>query len=106
MNSSRFLGVVGATTEVTVVGLFLVTILGSVSLDFAVEARVASHEFHFLGFRVLLSSASDGVNVCGDSSIDIHMISSLRGGVLSIVVVPPIAASSLVVVSPIGLFGE
>jgi len=34
------------------------------------------------------------------------MISSLRGGASSIVVVPPIAAPSLVVVLPIGLLGE
>jgi len=82
------------TAKVSTVCLFLVTILGLVSLDFAVEARVASHKFHFLGFRVLLSSASGGVNICGDSSVDVHMISSLRGGVLSIVVVSSITASS------------
>jgi len=63
MNPSGFPGIVGATAEVTVVSLFLVTILCSVSLGFAVEARIASHEFRFLGFRVLLSSASGGVDI-------------------------------------------
>ena len=104
MNPSRFPGVIGVTAEVSAVCLFLATILGSVSLDFTVEARVASHEFHFLGLRVLLSSASGGVDICGDSSIDVHMISSLRGGMTSIVV-PPVAISSLVIGPPIGLFG-
>jgi len=97
MNPGRF---PRATAEVSAVCLFLVTILGSVSLDFAVEARVASHEFHFLGFGVLLSSASGSIDICGNSSIDIHMISSLRGGALSIIVV-----SSLVIVPPIVLLG-
>jgi len=63
MNPSGFPGVVGATAEVTVVSLFLVTILGLVSLNFAVEAQVASHKFHFLGFRVLLPSTCGGVDV-------------------------------------------
>jgi len=91
MNPSRFLG---ATTEVSMVCLFLATILGSVSLDFAVEARVGSHEFRFLGFGVLLSSASSGVDICGGSSINIHVISSLRGGASSIVVVSSIVVPS------------
>ena len=38
MNPSRFLGFVGLTAEITVVCLFLVTIPGSVSFDFAIEA--------------------------------------------------------------------
>jgi len=63
VNPSGFPGVVGATAEVTVVCLFLATILGSVFLDFAVEAQVAFHKFHFLGFGVLLSSASGGIDV-------------------------------------------
>jgi len=63
MNPSGFPGVVGTTAEVTMVSLFLATILGSVSLDFAVEAQVASHEFRFLGFEVLLSSASRSFDV-------------------------------------------
>jgi len=63
MSPSGFPGIVGTTAEVTVVSLFLATILGSVSLDFAVEAQVASYEFCFLGFRMLLSSASGGVDV-------------------------------------------
>jgi len=94
------------TAKASTICLFLVTILGSVSLDFTVEAGIASHEFCFLGFRMLLSSTSGGINICGNSSIDVHMISSLRGGASSIVVVPPIATSSLVVVLPIGLLGE
>jgi len=63
VNSSGFPGIVGAIAEVTAIGLFLATILGSVSLDFTVEAQVASHEFCFLGFGVLLSSASGSVDV-------------------------------------------
>jgi len=63
MNPSGFPGVVGMTAEIIAVSLFLVTILGSVSLDFAVEAQVAFHEFRFLGFGVLLSSASSGIGV-------------------------------------------
>jgi len=77
-----------------VVGLFLATILGSMSLDFAVEAQVASHEFCFLGFGVLLSSTSGGVDAFSDCSVDVHMISSLRGGA-SIVLVPPVVVSSV-----------
>ena len=108
MSSSWFPGVVGSTAEVTTVSLFLATILGSMSLDFAVEAGVASHEFRFLGFGVLLSSASNVVNVCGSSGIEIHIISSLGGGVSVVfvlpVVVPPITASSGVVDLPRGKF--
>jgi len=63
MNPSGFPGVVGVTAEVTAVSLFLATILGSVSLDFAVEAQIASYDFRFLGFRMLLSSASGSVDV-------------------------------------------
>jgi len=102
VNSSRFPRVVGSTAEVTVVGLFLATVFGLVSLFFAIEARVASHEFRFLGLGVLLSSAG-GVNVCSNSGVDIHVVSSLRGGVF---VVPPIVVSSLVVILPIGLLGR
>jgi len=97
MNFNRS-GLIRATTVVTMVCLFIATVSGSMSFVFAIEASVASHEFCFLGFRVLLSSASYSVNICGDSSIDVHMISSLRGGVSSIVV-PPI----LVVVPSIGV---
>ena len=50
---------------------FLATILGAVSRYFAVEALIILHEFLFLGFGVLVSSATGG--------IDVHMISSLRG---------------------------
>ena len=88
------------TAEVTAVGLFLATDIGSVSWFFAIEAQVASHEFHFLGFRVLLSFASGSIDIC---SVDIHMISSLRGGTL---VVLPVVASSLVIALPIGLLGR
>jgi len=63
MNPSGFPGVVGATTEITAVSLFLAAILGSVSFDFAIEAQVASHEFRSLGFGVLLSSASSSIDV-------------------------------------------
>jgi len=38
MNPSGFPSIVGVTAEVTMVSLFLATILGSVFLDFAVEA--------------------------------------------------------------------
>jgi len=61
--------------EWVVVCCFLVTILGAVSLNFAVEALVVLHELLFLGFRVLCSSATGGVNV--------HVVSSLRGRVVS-----------------------
>jgi len=101
MNPGRFLGIIGVTAEVIAVGLFLATILGLVSFDFAVEAGVASHEFCFLCFGVLGSSAGSGIDF---RDINIHTISSLRGGTLSIVVVLPIAASSLVVVLPGGEF--
>jgi len=94
MNPSGFPGVVGATTEVTMVSLFLVTILGSVSFDFAVEAQVAFHEFRSLGFGVLLSSASGSVDIRGDCSVNVHMISSLRGGA-SVVLVPPVIVPSV-----------
>jgi len=63
VDPSGFPSIVGTTAEVTTVSLFLATILGSVSLDFTVEAQVASHEFRFLGFGVLLSSASGVVDV-------------------------------------------
>jgi len=63
VNPSGFPSIVGATAEVTAVCLFLATILGSVSLDFAVEAQIAFHEFRFLGFGMLLSSTSGGVDV-------------------------------------------
>jgi len=63
VDPSGFPSIVGTTAEVTAVSLFLVTILGSVPFDFAVEAQVASHKFRFLGFRVLLSSASSSVDV-------------------------------------------
>jgi len=63
MNPSGFPSIVGATAEVTAVSLFLATILGSVSLDFTVEAQVASHKFCFLGFGMLLSSASGSIDV-------------------------------------------
>ena len=53
---------------------------------------------------MLLSSASCSVDISGDSSINVHMISSLRGGTSSIIVASSIAISSLVVISPIGLF--
>ena len=59
LNPSRFLGFVRATTEITMVCLFLATILGLVSFDFTEEARIASHEFRFLGFGVLLSYSVD-----------------------------------------------
>jgi len=101
MSPNRLLGVVESTAVVSAVCLFLATILGSVSLFFTVEAQVASYELRFLGLRVLLSSASGSVNVCGDGSVDVHMISSLRGSML---VVSPIVVSSLVVVPPIILF--
>jgi len=69
-----------------------------VSLDFTVEAQVGLHEFRFLGFRVLLSSASGGIDVC---SVDVHMVSSLRGSALVVsvppVVVPSVTASSWVI---------
>jgi len=46
--------VVGASViEWMVVCCFLVTILGAVSRDFAVEALVVLHKFLFLGFGVL-----------------------------------------------------
>jgi len=108
VNPGGFPGVVGATTEITAVSLFLATILSLVSLDFAVEAQVASHKFCFLGFGVLLSSASGGIDIFSDCSVDVHMISSLRGGVSVIfvlpVVVPPITTSSGVVILPWGKF--
>jgi len=103
MSSSWLPGVAGLTAEVTVVCLFPVAILGLVSLFFAVEAQVASHEFRFLGFGVLLSSASSSIDVHGDSSIDIHMVSSLRGSTL---VVLPVVVSFLVVTLPVGLLGR
>jgi len=53
------------------VSCFLVTILGMVSLDLAVEALIVLHEFLFLGFGVLCSSTTGGVYV--------HVVSSLRG---------------------------
>ena len=56
MSSSWLPRIVESTTEVTVVGLFLATDISSVSLFFAIEAQIASHEFRFLGFGVLLSS--------------------------------------------------
>jgi len=102
MNPGGFPGIVETTVEVTAVCLFLATILGLVPFGFTVEAQVASHKFRFLGFRVLLSSTSGGINICGDSSIDIHMISSLRGSML---VILPVVVSSLVVALPISLFG-
>jgi len=58
MSSGWLPRIVGLTAEVTAVGLFLATIFGLVSLFFAIEAQVASHEFRFLGFGILLSSAS------------------------------------------------
>ena len=106
MNPSGFPSIVGATAEVTAVSLFLATILGLVSFGFAVEAQVASHEFCFLGFGVLLSSANGSIDVCGDCGIDVHMISSLGGGTLVVFVPPvivlPIAASSGVIDLPRG----
>jgi len=63
VSSSRLPRVVELTAEITAVCLFLATILGSVSLFFTIEARVASHKFRFLGFGVLLSSASGGIDV-------------------------------------------
>jgi hypothetical protein len=48
---------------------FLATIFGAMSFDFAVKALVAFHEFCFLFFGM----------VGGTDSIDIHMVSSLRG---------------------------
>jgi len=63
VDPGRFPGVIGTTTVVPMVSLFLATILGSVSFDFTVEARIASHKFRFLGFGMLLSSASDGIDV-------------------------------------------
>jgi len=50
---------------------FLVTILDLVSSNFAVEALIVLHEFLFLGFGVLLSSATGGIHI--------HVVSSLRG---------------------------
>ena len=50
---------------------FLATILGAVSRYLTVEALIVLHEFLSLGFGVLVSSATGGV--------DVHMISSLRG---------------------------
>jgi len=95
------------TAGLTAVGLFLATVVGSMSWFFAVEAQVASHEFRFLGFRVL-SSASGSVNVRGDCSVDVHMVSSLRGGASVVpvppVVVSPVTASSWVVDLPRGNF--
>ena len=92
--SSSRLGLVGATTEITAVYLFLATILGTMPFDFTIEACIASYEFHFLCFRVLSSSASCGIDIGGDCSIDIHVISSLRGGTSSIIVASPIAIPS------------
>jgi len=63
-----------------------------VSLFFAVEAQVASHELRFLGFRVL-SSASGSIDVRGDCGVDVHVVSSLRGGA-SVVSIPPVVVSS------------
>ena len=59
--------------------LFLATIAGLVSFDFAVEALPFFHKFRFLGFGVLLASSQ---NV----GVDVHGVSSLRGGASSIVV--------------------
>jgi len=65
-------GVVSASAiEWVAVCCFLATILDLVSSDFAVEALVVLHEFLFLGFGVLLSSATGGIHV--------HVVSSLRG---------------------------
>ena len=50
---------------------FLATILGAVSRYFAIEALIVLHKFLFLGFGVLVSSATGGINV--------HVVSSLRG---------------------------
>jgi len=107
VSPSGFPSVVGTTAEVTAVSLFLATDVGSVSWFFAVEAQVASHEVRFLGLGVLLSTSS-GIDVCGDCSVDVHMVSSLRGGALVVpvppVVVPSVTASPRVVDLPRGEF--
>jgi len=77
------------------------------SFDFAIKAGVVFHEVRFLGLRVLLSSARGGIDIGGNCSIDVHMISSLRGGASSIVVASSIIVFSLVIVVPsVILFGE
>jgi len=64
-----------STIEWAAICCFLATILGAVCLNFAVEALVVFHEFLFLGFGVLRSSATGGINV--------HVVSSLRGRAVS-----------------------
>jgi len=103
VNFGRFSGVVWTTAEITAVCLFLATVPGLVSSIFTVETGVVSHKFCFLCFGVLLSSAFSGINVCGDCSVDIHMVSSLRGSTL---VVLPVVVPSLVVALPISLLGR
>jgi len=41
----------------------------------------------------MLLSTSSGVDVLGDCSVDVHMMSSLRGGA-SVVPIPPVVVSS------------
>jgi hypothetical protein len=54
----------------------LVTIFGTMSFDFAVKALVAFYELCFLFFRVI-----GGLN-----SVDIHMVPSLRGSLLLVLI--------------------
>jgi hypothetical protein len=49
---------------------FFATIFGAMPFDFTVKALVAFHEFCFLFFRM----------IGGMDSIDVHVVSSLRGG--------------------------
>jgi len=84
-------GVVGLTTKVTAVCLFLVTILGMMPSDFTVETCIVFHEFCFLGFRVLLSSGTSGIDVGGNNGINIYIRSFLEGSPLSIAIVSSIA---------------
>jgi hypothetical protein len=59
-----------------VVRSFFAAIFGAMSSDFPVKPLVAFYEFHFLFFRM----------VGGTDSIDVHMVSSLRGSLLLVLV--------------------
>ena len=59
--------------------LFLVTISGLMSFDFAVETFSLLHEFCFLGFRMLLASSQS-------IGVDVHSVSALGSSASSRVV--------------------
>ena len=74
--------------------LFLAAISSAVSSDFAVETLIVFHKFLFLFFGVCLSIAARCIGSVDFYGVDVHCVSSLRGGASSSAVIVVVTVSS------------